>query len=185
MRELLHKDAQLVDKHNSSLPPFDWEREALPYVDNAFDTVVCLDTLEHIDNLHAATLDLLRVAKHHVVLSLPNCWRAMAKEVIAARSTSAGYGLPPERPHDRHKWYFNTEDIEDYMYYTAARCGLDVVAVRYHIPRNQAWHGPLHALIALLPERYLKNLFTKTVFMCLGKRIAAEHGTVAGPASGR
>ena len=175
MREVLHRDAQLIDRHNPALPAFNWEAEALPYPDNAFDTVVCLDTLEHIDDLHAALDDLARVAKRYVIVSLPNCWRKMATQVFLGHGTSASYGLPPEKPHDRHKWFFNTEDIEDFVYYNAARLGLEVVAVRYNMPRTRAWHGVLHRALGLLPDRYLKNLFTKTMFVCLEKHRANSH----------
>ena len=170
MRDVLHKDAQLVDRHNPLLPSFNWETETLPFPDDAFDTVVCLDTLEHIDDLHAAMHDLARVAKRYVIVSLPNCWRKMARQLLTGHGTSASYGLPPEKPHDRHKWYFNTEDIEDFLYYNAARLGLEVLAVRYNVPRTRVWHGILHTVLGVLPDRYLKNLFTKTVFVCLEKR---------------
>lgn len=169
MRDVLHRDAQLIDRHNPALPAFNWEAEALPYPDNAFDTVVCLDTLEHIDDLHTALDDLARVAKRYVIVSLPNCWRKMAKQLFLGHGTSASYGLPPEKPHDRHKWFFNTEDIEDFVYYKAERLGLEVVAVRYNMPRTRAWHGLLHSALGLLPDRYLKNLFIKTMFVCLEK----------------
>lgn len=169
LRERLKKNAELVDKHNPTLPPFDWEIEPLPFADNTFDTVVCLDTLEHIDKLHVALGDLVRVSKKYVIVSLPNCWRTTTREVFSARSRSTSYGLPPESPHDRHKWYFNSEDVEDFMFYNARRLGMNVHSVCFHAPRRIWTHTLLHLAVRLLPERYFKNLLVKTVFICLEK----------------
>lgn len=169
LRDLLKKDAQLVDKHNPALPRFDWEIEPLPFADNTFDTVVCLDTLEHIDKLHNALGDLVRVSRKYIIVSLPNCWRATTREVICARSRSASYGLPPEPPQDRHKWYFNSEDIEDFMFYNAQRLGLKVHSLCFHAPRRKWTHTLLHMAVRAMPDRYFKNLLVKTVFVCLEK----------------
>ncbi len=169
LRDVLKKNAQLVDKHNAALPDFDWETTALPFADNSFDTVVCLDTLEHIDQLHTALGDLVRVSSKYIIVSLPNCWRATTREVLSARSRSASYGLPPESPRDRHKWYFNSDDVEDFMFYNAQRLGLKIHAVCFHAPRRKWTHTLLHLLVRLLPERYFKNLLVKTVFVCLEK----------------
>jgi Methyltransferase domain len=169
LRDLLHKDAELVDKHNPALPHFDWELEPLPFAGNTFDTVVCLDTLEHIDGLHKALTDLVRVSKKYIIVSLPNCWRTTTREVLCARSRSASYGLPPEAPHDRHKWYFNSEDIEDFMFYNAQRLGLKVHSLCLHAPRRLWTHTLLQLAVRALPERYFKNLLVKTVFVCLEK----------------
>jgi Methyltransferase domain len=173
LRELLKKDAQLVDKHNPLLPDFDWETAPLPFADNSFDTVVCLDTLEHIDKIHLALDDLVRVSNKYIIVSLPNCWRTTTREVLSARSRSASYGLPPESPHDRHKWYFNSEDIEGFMFYNAQRLGLTVRALCFHAPRRKWTHTLLHGLVRVLPERYFKNLLVKTVFVCLEKPTSA------------
>ena len=43
----------------------------LPYRDNEFDTVVCLETLEHVENPHAAVQELKRVAKKRIIISVP------------------------------------------------------------------------------------------------------------------
>lgn len=182
LRDVLKKEAELVDKHNPALPNFDWELEPLPFASNSFDTVVCLDTLEHIDALHTALDDLVRVSKQFIIVSLPNCWRSTSREVLCARSRSASYGLPPEAPHDRHKWYFNSEDIEAFMSYNAQRLGLQVHSLWFHAPRRKWTHTLLQLAIRALPERYFKNLLVKTVFVCLEK--PQEHRAVALAAGG-
>jgi hypothetical protein len=113
---------------------------------------------------------LLRVSRRHVIISLPNNWKKAFREFVWGRGHYPGYGLPPEKPLDRHRWFFNTEDAEDFMFYHAGVDGCAVRAVRYHmpvtIPRNQL----LYPLLGLfLPERHFKNLFVDTVFFVLEK----------------
>jgi 2-polyprenyl-3-methyl-5-hydroxy-6-metoxy-1,4-benzoquinol methylase len=44
----------------------------LPYKDNSFDLVVCTEVLEHLENPKKALLELVRVSKKYVLLSVPN-----------------------------------------------------------------------------------------------------------------
>lgn len=45
--------------------------QALPFPNGAFDVVVCLEVLEHLDDPAAALRELRRVARHAVVVSVP------------------------------------------------------------------------------------------------------------------
>lgn len=172
LEELLKKKCSLVDKNNPDLPPFDWEKEFLPYPENSFDTIVCLDTLEHINDLHQSFDDLLRVTRKYLIISLPNCWRKTIKEFLGGRGTSASYGLPPEKPFDRHKWFMNSEDIAQFMFYKTAVSfpKPSIKRMVYYIPSTTWTHKWLYPLVKnILPERYFKNLFVHTVFVCLEK----------------
>lgn len=44
---------------------------ALPFSDNSFDTVVCSQVLEHVDDVETAVAELKRVARHFVVITVP------------------------------------------------------------------------------------------------------------------
>jgi ubiquinone/menaquinone biosynthesis C-methylase UbiE len=44
----------------------------LPFHDNEFDLVTCLEVLEHLDNYEKALQEIKRVAKKYVILSVPN-----------------------------------------------------------------------------------------------------------------
>ena len=48
--------------------------ERLPFDDRAFDSVLCSDVLEHLDNLHRVFGELARVTRRWLVISLPNNW---------------------------------------------------------------------------------------------------------------
>lgn len=43
----------------------------LPYEDEAFDLVLCLEVLEHLEHPHLALAELARVSREHVVVSTP------------------------------------------------------------------------------------------------------------------
>mgnify|MGYP001580854460 CR=1 FL=1 len=171
-QKILGPGCQLIDKNNPNLPPFDWEKEALPYPDNSFDSVVCLDVLEHINELHRSFEDLLRVSRKHVIISLPNCWRKMFKQMLNGRGTQASYGLPPEAPMDRHRWFFNPEEIEEFLVYQSV-CGrikFRIVDRAYHIPLATTAHRIIYPLVMhVLPRHYTKNLLVNTAFYVLEK----------------
>lgn len=44
----------------------------LPYDDNAFDVVLCSETLEHVPDIWAATKELLRVSRKALVVTVPH-----------------------------------------------------------------------------------------------------------------
>ncbi len=44
----------------------------LPFKDNAFDVVLCSETLEHVPDLDAATRELVRVCRKAVVITIPH-----------------------------------------------------------------------------------------------------------------
>lgn len=90
----------------------EWNLENIPYPfkDKQFDTVLCLDVLEHLENIHAAFDECLRLAKEYVIISLPNAyqdfWNFLKNGKYMGRSSDMKfYGLPQERPEDRHRWF--------------------------------------------------------------------------------
>lgn len=44
---------------------------ALPFSDNSFDTVLCSQVLEHVDDVETAVAELKRVARRFVVITVP------------------------------------------------------------------------------------------------------------------
>lgn len=102
------------------------QTERLPFDDRSFDCVVCTDVLEHLDNFHAMFGELTRVMARHLVLSLPNCWVGARQPLARGRGSFAHYGLPVDRPVDRHKWFFNLTDAETFVRTQAERRGLAI-----------------------------------------------------------
>lgn len=166
------RPCELVDKHNPDLPDFDWERERLPYNDETFDTVVCLDTLEHLNCPHDRFDDLLRVSRGNVIVSLPNCWRNTVLELLTASGRQSSYGLPCETPKDRHQWFFNTEEALNFIVYRGLRSphDYDLDSVRLHAPARRWWQRLFYPVIQKVLPRYFLNLLVRTVFVVLVRR---------------
>jgi hypothetical protein len=183
IKELLGKACVQLDKNNPDLPVFDWEKARLPFEDGAIDTVVCMDTLEHINDIHNALHDIFRVAEKHVIISLPNCWRKTWAKFLRGYGSGASYGLPPEKPHDRHKWFFTSEDVDNFISYNAYKAGWHVERVIYHAPQTRLWHRIFFPVLTALSPVYMKNLFVETVFYALSRRSTDElaHSAEKGP----
>ncbi len=91
------------------------EIKKLPFKAQAFDTVICIEVLEHLDNLHLISKDIFRVSGNNVLISLPNAWRDARVKIRRGKGSIAHYGLPLEKPLDRHKWFFTTQEAIDFL----------------------------------------------------------------------
>jgi SAM-dependent methyltransferase len=101
--------------------------ERLPFADREFDTVLCSDVLEHLDSLHRVFAELVRVTGRWLVISLPNNWTNARRPIERGKGSFSFYGLPPEKPRDRHKWFFGLSEARDFYYAQEARFPIRVV----------------------------------------------------------
>ena len=132
----------------------DLEAAALPYDDASYDCVLCLDVLEHLECIHAMFLELCRVARRHVIISLPNPWDSFWS-MVRRTDWRPGqplkfYGLPAERPEDRHRWFFSNREARRFIESNADECGMRVVQMD-----NEGGSGHLN----LLERMAMKVLF--------------------------
>ena len=97
------------------------ETARLPFDDASFETVVCFEVLEHLDALHRVLDEIFRVARSNVIVSLPNCWCSARRCIERGTGKIAHYGLPVERPVDRHTWFLAATEIEDFFKAQAER----------------------------------------------------------------
>jgi SAM-dependent methyltransferase len=102
------------------------QAERLPFDDGAFETVLCIDVLEHLDNLHAVFAELVRVSSNRVIVALPNCWNTARLRIDRGTGRIAHYGLPPEGTPDRHKWFFNSSEARDFVRASARKLSVEV-----------------------------------------------------------
>jgi SAM-dependent methyltransferase len=67
----------------------------LPYADDSFDLVLCLEVLEHIEDPATALADLARVARRDIVISVPDePWFRLGS--LARGKYLSGFGNHPE-----------------------------------------------------------------------------------------
>ena len=112
--------------------------ENLPFNDNEFDTTVCADVLEHLENIHLIFDELCRVTNKNIIITLPNAY-ASIPEIIKGKKYAKTqekrkqfgkynkfYGLPLEIPEDRHRWFFSYEEAIDFLTYRAAKFDFEI-----------------------------------------------------------
>lgn len=98
----------------------DLEKEKLSYEDNSFDCVLCLDVLEHLDNIHEVFDELCRVTRKYLIISLPNPWASFIGMLKRGyyRHTELPmkfYNLPTASLCDRHKWFYGVHEAERFL----------------------------------------------------------------------
>lgn len=134
----------------------------LPFTDASFDVVLCFDVLEHLDDPHGMFAELARVTREHLLVSLPNTWNAARKQLARGRGAIEHYGLPPEPPSDRHRWFFNLSEADAFLAAQGERHGL-VRAARWVLekprPRAVRW---ARRLLQPDPVRY-RDLYAHTL----------------------
>ncbi len=146
LQELLGKDRYSgIGMTNQSAVRVDLEKTGrLPFHDNSWDTILCLDVLEHLNNLYEMCDEIFRVAKENIIISLPNCWSQARRSLAKGSGAIWHYGLPATPAPDRHKWFFNTEDALHFFHQQAVSRPsiemVELVVLENHRPMiNRIW----------------------------------------------
>ena len=100
----------------------------LPIESNSFDTVLCTDVLEHLEEFHRVFEELIRISNKYVIISVPNgifAARAIFRQLVYVGDSgksgfdvgaySKYYGLPQKKPKDRHRWFFSYTEAEKFF----------------------------------------------------------------------
>jgi SAM-dependent methyltransferase len=157
----------------------DLEKQPLPYEDNSFDVVLCTDVLEHLDNIYEVFDELCRVSKKYVIISLPNphsvFWGYVKQGNYNEHQHLKFYGLPPEKPDDRHKWFFSTEEAERFIQYRAKKNNLKIIQIDIEGSSPPKISGIKKIIFNLLFKKCSdlnlsnRNLYTGTLWAALKK----------------
>jgi hypothetical protein len=114
----------------------DLEQGHLPFEDNSYDCVLCLDVLEHLASAHQVFDELCRVSRKYVIISLPNSWRSLLLSALFEPSKNGiqlkYYGIPVESPVDRHKWFMSYQEAADFVQGRASLNQLKTVQIDDH-----------------------------------------------------
>ena len=153
LRHYLHEDSEYWGIGHGGSPDqqVDLEKEGLPFPNASYDCVLCLDVLEHVENIHEIFDECCRVTRRSVIVSLPNPYaqffRFLRRGDYQPGLPLKYYGLPVERPDDRHKWFFSTAEAEQFIRVRAARSGMRVVQldVEASVSEGHGWRGWLRS----------------------------------------
>ncbi|MDW8103174.1 MAG: methyltransferase domain-containing protein [Anaerolineae bacterium] len=138
----------------------------LPFASQAYDVVIALDILEHINNLHKAFDEICRCARRFVIITLPNAYELKSRiKFLIGRSLSGKYGLPLEPPEDRHRWLFSLKEARSFVQARSQKCGFKIVKEGCLIgPRRSAFG------IGWLLCRFVPNLLAPWYIVMLERR---------------
>jgi Methyltransferase domain len=164
-----------IDRAGNPDITLDLERiERLPFDDGAFKCVLCIDVLEHLDNLQVMFDELVRVSKQYIIISLPNCWCDARRPLGRGKGHFGHYGLPLQKPQDRHKWFFSLSEARQFLDGKAERLGLRVEELF-------VTEKPRSRLVRLLrriryPGHRYHNRYSRTLWAVLEK--ANSHSSI-------
>lgn len=157
----------------------DLEREKIPFPDSAFDCVLCLDVLEHLDNIHQVFDELCRVTRRFVILSLPNPWAHFYRMLCDGDYRSGCpvkfYGLPVEPPVDRHKWFFSAEEAKEFILHRTEKNDMRLIQIDSEgmAGEGRGWRRLIRTwarMILLRPDLNPRNLYAGTLWAVLEKQ---------------
>lgn len=125
-----------------------WDLEkSLEVPDNSFEVVVALDVLEHVEMIHDALRELLRIAKEKLFISLPNMTcLSFRLHFFRYGQLSGKYALLPAHQGDRHRWLTSYPQVCAFVQHIAqtARCDVQQYDILYG-------YGRWQPLISYLP----------------------------------
>jgi len=125
-----------------------WNLEELINMpDNSYDILVALDVLEHIEHIHQAYQELLRITRQKLFVSLPNMTcLSLRLQFLRTGYLGGKYDLLPEHQKDRHRWLTNYQQICTFINHHAQAVGCNVM--QYNLLTG---YGRLHELLSRLP----------------------------------
>lgn len=148
----------------------------LPFENNSYETVICLDVLEHIDTFHSVFEEILRISSKNIILSLPNCSANYFQNLILNRQPFADkrhefgkyekfYGIPYQRPVDRHKWFFCFDEaIEFFEHHAPGKYFIEEIIY-------PGKGGFKHQVVNTLAPRLYRNLVPLAFWIVIRKTV--------------
>ncbi len=145
LKQLVGPKVTGIDLYGEPDIRVDFEQDQLTrFKDREFEMVVCTEVLEHLDNFHDMARECFRVSDRYVLISLPNSLSLFTKWNIVFHGTAGKfYGLPLEKPDDRHRWFFGYQDVDRFFARWAPAWGFAATKKFLTINFSDSWRGKL------------------------------------------
>lgn len=158
-----------VDLYGEPDFKIDFEKERLSrFQNNEFDMVVCTEVLEHLENFYEMLDELVRVSRKHILISLPNCMPLFTRlDILLCGKTGKFYGLPFEKPDDRHRWFFSHTDIEKFFQNYTRKKSLSITQRFLHCNFSPSWKGKL---VRMLVKTFNVDVAAQSYWILLEKK---------------
>ena len=151
--------------------------EKLPFNDKEFDLAICSDVLEHLENIHLIFDEILRVSNKYVIITLPTAthYRVLKKIITKKKYLQTEekrkefgkylkfFGLPLEKPDDRHRWFFGLDEAIEFIDYRSNKSNfsLKIIDTDLNYKKGKG------KLISKFLGTWNKNLAVSTVMVLL------------------
>lgn len=154
----------------------DLEKQRVPYEENSFDVVLCLDVLEHLNNLHEMFDQLCKLTRKYLIISLPNPWAAFTSMLRSGyyKHTELPmkfYNLPVDPSVDRHKWFYGVHEAEGFLKGRGRKNGMQILQLDREDPDLTLRRRLYIAIVKLLVHKDVDvdSLWHGTIWAVLKK----------------
>jgi hypothetical protein len=139
----------------------DLEKEAIFLDNDSYYCVLCLDVLEHLDNIHDVFAECCRITSRYLILSFPNPWADLMNSLrfnkYRDNKNLKFYGLPVKPEEDRHKWFFPFSELKTFVEINAQKNAMKIIDVQVN---NEHFHKNIKNFyhIALMKLLFRKDI---------------------------
>ncbi len=148
----------------------DLEKQKIPLDDNSINCIVCTDVLEHLNNFHDVFEELIRVSSDYLIISIPNCFNYEVIFRILAAKKIKFYGLPEDKPEDRHKWFLSHNENISFFENNQKKYNYTIIDAHAHPLRYRGIKGYIILFfVFLMSFGNFKQLSTMSTWVLLKK----------------
>jgi len=150
--------------HSADLKPghdfvIDLEKN-LPISNLMFDVTVALDVLEHIENIHNALDELLRITRKVTIIALPNMasYYHRFSFFFKGRLATNKYDLLPNHQGDRHRWLTTSAQMDNLIIEIAKKNRFEILCIVDEVEGGRVARIFFWTILHILPS--LRTVFT-------------------------
>ena len=109
----------------------DLDKKTIPGTYREYHASLCLDVLEHLENIHLVFDRICYLSDKYVLISLPNCYNGIYSYILKGQYSKGTnlkfYGLPIEPPLDRHRWFFSGKEAYNFVKTRGTKNGFKLI----------------------------------------------------------